>query len=212
MNGSEFYNTEVKTSTLDEKFDGAQGVVSYDMGFVKASVSGAYYDWMNTTGATETAAKTAGWLSQNSNTNSAALKFWIDDYTADIKAAVMGVGLEGYYEYTYNAQQKLDNTGNLVGFELASGKLIPMDSDWLKIGYNYRDVKKNYTFSGWNFSDFAGGVTDARGGMFYTKIKFLPNAETDFTYFSNVIGLDAIAAGGKGDTYERYQVDLLVKF
>ncbi|HTB33267.1 MAG TPA: putative porin, partial [bacterium] len=212
VNESEFFTNEIKASTLDGKMEGSQGVISYDFGIAKATVSGAYYNWQNTTGADAFKALSVGAVSQDNNTNSAALGFWIDDYTADIKSSIAGIGLDAYYEYTYNAQQHADNIGSLVGVELASGKLIPMDTDYLKVSYCYRNVQKNYTFSPWNFSDFANGETDARGGVTQVKLKAIPGAETDFTYFSNTRGLDAIAAAGKGKTYERYQVDLLVKF
>jgi hypothetical protein len=122
--------------------------------------------------------------------------------------------LSVYVDYTHNSAAKngLD-TAYSLGFMYGRAS----DPQTWEIGYYWQRVQKDALFAQYIDSDFAGGNSDAEGGVIKAAYAPARNWTLNLTYFMNETNLAApVAVTGVGSVYnrqyKRLQLDANVKF
>ena len=111
-----------------------------------------------------------------------------------------------FAQFVQNQEASDLDTGYSAGFTVGKAS---NPHTW-ELGYAYQKTEKDAQFGQFVDSDFAGGLTDVDGSVF--KIAYAPAKSwvVNGTYFKNSRFIDA--AGATELDYDRYQIDLNLKF
>jgi len=112
-----------------------------------------------------------------------------------------------YSDYVLNTVSGVsEDTGWLIGTTLGKAK---NPGTW-GLGYEYRDLENDAVVGVFTDSDFIGGGTGGKGHKFSAAYALAKNATLAATYFMSE--RDADGDGNINDDYDRFQLDLKVKF
>lgn len=223
------------TLTSDSLLAGAQLGLKGDLGSLKWTVAGLYYD----VGAVQNevtaivaptpmgpAVCAAGLLNNaffggaqgnttfNAGDNCARLLNDFGGYEvfAQVEVPLGRLPLTVFAQYGENTEADDLNTAYAGGFTLGRAS---NPRTW-EIGYAYQKTEKDGLFGQFVDSDFGGGLTDVDGSVI--KLVYAParNWTLNGTYFLNDRFVDVpITVGGvpiSGTDYERYQIDFNVRY
>jgi hypothetical protein len=221
--------------TSDSNVFGAQLGFKGDMGGMKWTAAGMYYD----IGAVQDEVTTivnpstsspgicvAGLLNNaffngaqgnttfNDGNNCLRLRndFNIWEILAQADFALGSVPLTLYANYSENTEADDLNTAYGVGFTLGKAS---NPRTW-ELGYLYQKIEKDGLFGQFMDSDFGGGITDTEGSVFRLVYGLARNWTLNVTYFMNDRFVDVpIRISGvphTGVDYDRYQIDFNVRY
>ena len=112
-----------------------------------------------------------------------------------------------YGDYVVNTASGVsEDTGWLIGTKLGKAK---KPGTW-GFGYEYRDLENDAVVGVFADSDFVGGGTGGKGHKFSAAYAIAKNATLGATYFMSK--RDGDGDGSINDDYDRFQLDLKVKF
>ena len=112
-----------------------------------------------------------------------------------------------YGNYVLNTASGVsEDTGWLVGAKYGKAK----DPGTWALGYEYRDLEADAVVGVFTDSDFIGGGTGGKGHKFSAGYALAKNATLGATYFMSQ--RDSDGDGSINDDYDRFQLDLKVKF
>jgi hypothetical protein len=212
--------------TSDANMVGAQLGLKGDLGGMKWSVAGMYYDLGAVQG--EVTAQPAGCATPfnttffggaqgNSTVTVGGCPLLLNDFNvwealAQLDFTLGSLPLTVFANYAQNTEATELDTAAAAGFTLGRAS---NPRTW-EIGYIYQATEKNALFGQFVDSDFGGGITDVDGSVF--KIGFAParNWTLNGTYFMNARFNDVPqVVGGVPQTdldYNRYQIDFNLRF
>ncbi len=152
--------------------------------------------------------------------------------TKDNGNSSYSIGSDKYYRYDYNLFETFAEYGTKVGsmpvsvygdYVVNTASSVQEDTGWLvgttlnkckdpgswEISYDYRDIEKDAVVGAFNDSDFVGGGTNGKGHRFGLTYQLAKNTQAGITYF---LDKKANSSGKIDDSYNRLQVDVMVKF
>jgi hypothetical protein len=189
---------EERSNESDSVLHAAQIGFKGELGPVKMTIGGGYYDYTDIKGNPALYDSTDGY--GNTTYTFAGNKLYTNDY--NLKEAFLEIQfgkfpLSFYGNYVQNGEVSKNKTAWLAGFRIKSD---------LKLQYNYRQVEKDSVVGLFTDSDFNGGGTDGKGhelGVSYPWNKYVTFAFTHF--FSKTSVVD-------GKQYHRTFLDFVLKF
>jgi hypothetical protein len=123
---------------------------------------------------------------------------------AEMKVGSQPLTLFG--DYIQNQEADDLDKGYALGFTLGKAS----NAHTWEIGYVWQKTEKDAQFGQFEDSDFGGGLTDVNGMAFKIGYALAKNWVLNGTYFRNKRFIDAV--GATESDYDRYQVDLNLKF
>ena len=221
--------------TSDSNVVGAQLGFKGDLGGMKWTAAGMYYDIGAVQNEVTTVIAPSGMLPAicaagllnnaffggaqgnttfNGGDNCARLlnDFNIWEAMAQAEFALGSLPLTLYANYAENTEADDLNTAYGVGFTLGRAS---NPRTW-ELAYYYAKIEKDALFGQFTESDFAGGLTDSEGSVFRLTYAPARNWTLVGTYFMNDRFVDApITVNGvpiTGADYDRYQLDFMVRY
>lgn len=201
---------EESSSNADASLFGIQGGLVHDLDGSKLTWGGSYFKYGNIKGSETFYDTTDGF--GNTTTTVGPDELYLYDYElveafADYGTQVGDMPLSVYGDYVVNTASGVSaDTGWLVGTMLNKAK---KPGTW-QAGYEYRDLEKDAVVGVFTDSDFVGGGTNGKGHKFSAAYAIAENTTLNATYF--MTEKDTDGDGQRDDDYQRFQLDLNVKF
>jgi len=121
---------------------------------------------------------------------------------------VFGMPFKVAASLVYNVAADDNNFGYDVAFQLGKAKHI---GDW-QVKYSYTDIEEDAVFAAYSDSDNFGGGTAAKGHAIRLKYKMGKNLYLAGNFFFNTLYESKSKVDGMEPSYERVQLDCIIKF
>jgi hypothetical protein len=205
-NAGGFYVRLDDSDTDSLSMFGAQGGLTAKLDNDSKLAGGVgYFDYGNLIGETT--------LVKNNNAkgNTTSGGMYVYDYNlletfGQVSTKLGSLPVSVYGDYVVNTASNVkEDTGWLIGTSINKCK----DPGSWQFSYDYRDVEKDAVVGTFCDSDFVGGGTNGKGHRFGFTYQLAKNTQAGVSYFMDK---KANSAGKIDDSYNRLQVDVMVKF
>jgi len=121
---------------------------------------------------------------------------------------VFGMPFKIAASVAYNVAADNNNLGYDLAFQLGKAKNV---GDW-QVKYSYTDIEEDAVFAAYSDSDNFGGGTAAKGHAIRAKYKMGKNLYLAGNFFFNKLYESKSKVNGTEPSYERVQLDCIIKF